>query len=163
MSSGNILVYLAFWSLVGAILFSVFVLFVFRADLVYLSRKENGTLKDRIPIRGYLLMLAFLLVVIGFLVTANYFGIFRKPFEISFMGLFGLNLMLYLILFIYDTAFIDGFVLGYWRPGFLNLSDEMSGQSMGEHIIKSIPVGLVFGLLLSGVSTLISYFAFGRN
>jgi hypothetical protein len=51
-------------------------------------------------------------------------------------------------------------VLGYWRPAFLKLPDAMGWDSMKVHIIKSIPVGAFFGLIISLVSTAITYFVF---
>lgn len=48
--------YVAIWSLIGALLFSVFVVFVFRSGVVYASRNRDGTLKKEMGIpshRGY--------------------------------------------------------------------------------------------------------------
>ena len=154
--------YLALWSLTGAFLFSVFVVVVFRSGVVYTSRKEDGTLKEKVPIRGYLTMAAFLLVIVGFLVLANYLSLARANISLGFGGLFLLNFTLYLILFLFDTLVIDWLVLAYWRPGFLKLSDQMGRESMREHITRSIPMGTGFGLLISSLSTVISFFAFMR-
>jgi hypothetical protein len=162
MSVKDGLGYLALWSSIGAFLFSVFVVFVFRSGAVYTSRKEDGTLKEKVPLRGYLTMGAFLLIIVGFLVLANYLSLARTNVSLGFGGLFLLNMALYLILFLFDTLIIDGFVLAYWRPGFLNLSDQMGHESMREHIIRSIPVGTVFGLLISGLSTVISFLTIMR-
>jgi hypothetical protein len=73
-----------------------------------------------------------------------------------------LNLTLYLILFVFDTAFIDGFVLGYWRPGFLHLSEDMGRESMRAHITRSLPVGILFGLFIAALSTAISFFTMAK-
>ena len=56
----------------------------------------------------------------------------------------------------------DGLVLAYWRPGFLRLSGELGKKSMKEHIVKSLPVGTILGLLLATLVTTISYFWFMR-
>lgn len=161
MSVKDALAYLAVWSLIGALLFSLFVVFVFRSGVVYASRKKDGTLKEEMPLRGYVAMFSTLLAIVGFLVTANYLGLARKHVSVGFGTLFVLNLTLYLILFVFDTVFIDGFVLGYWRPGFLHLSEDMGRESMKEHITRSIPVGILFGLLIAGLSTAISCFIMG--
>jgi len=75
--------------------------------------------------------------------------------------LYALNLGLYLILFLFDSLVIYGFVIGLWRPAFLQLPDAMGAESMREHIQKSIPVGILFGLIISLVCTVISYYMLG--
>jgi ABC-type Fe3+ transport system permease subunit len=157
MSLKDAAAYLATWSLLGAVLFSVFVVFIFRSDLVYASRRKDGMLKERIPVRGYLVMGAFLCAIVGFLVLANYVGLVRRSVGLGFGGLFLLNLLHYLILFLYDTAFVDGFVLSHWRPAFLRLPEEMGRESMREHITRSIPVGSVAGVLMAALASAISY------
>jgi hypothetical protein len=78
--------------------------------------------------------------------------------DFGFGHLFLLNYGHYLMLFLFDTAVIDGLVLGVWRPGFLRLPDAMGGESMKKHILISIPIGVVAGLGLSAISTAVSYF-----
>jgi hypothetical protein len=161
MSASEILRYLMVWGIVGAILFSLFVVFVFRSGLVYTSRNENGLLKEKVPLAGYLTSGGFLVLIIIFLVAANYFGLYQGGYNLNFWELYTLNLGLYLILFLYDTLVIDGLVLGYWRPSFLQLPEAMGAESMREHIKKSIPVGILGGLLLALVCTAISFLLFG--
>ena len=60
----------------------------------------------QIPLAGYLTS-AGLVLVIFFLVAANYFGLNQNGFVLSFWGLYALNLGLYLILFLFDTLVID--------------------------------------------------------
>lgn len=160
MSPGEIILYLVTWGVIGAVLFSIFVVFVFRSGVVYTTRNEDGLLKDRIPLRGYLTSGLFVLSIICFLVAANYFGLVMQNYYLSFWALYLLNLVLYLILFLFDTIVIDGLVLGYWRPAFLQLPEAMGWDSMKQHIIKSLPVGAFFGLIVALVSTAISYYIF---
>jgi hypothetical protein len=162
MSINTAIAYLVLWSLIGAIVFSAFVIFVFRTGIVSTSRKDDGLLKEKIPLRGYLTSIGFLLAIVGFLVLANYLGLVRRGFILEFGMLFTLNLLLFLILFLYDTLVIDGFVLGYWRPDFLYLPDAMGWDSMKEHMFKSIPAGIIFGLILSLLSSIITFYAFMR-
>jgi len=151
--------YLAAWSAIGCAVFCAYVVVVFRTGIVYTARKEDGTLKKRIPLSGYLNMLILLLGIVGFQVVANYLGLVRKALEIGFFPLFLLNFGHYLILFIFDTIVIDGLVLSVWRPGFLQLPDAIGAGSMKKHILLSIPVGTVAGIGLAAVSTVVSYFA----
>lgn len=162
MSSGFVLGYLAVWSSIGALLFSLFVVFVFRSGLVYSARQPDGTLKSKIPLLGLVVMSAFLLSIVAFFVLANYIGLAGRWASVGFVGLFSLNLALYLILFAFDTLLIDGFVLARWRPRFLHLPEQMGRASMREHMRRSILVGLVAGLLLAGLSTTLSFFWFIR-
>jgi len=158
MSMSEIVPYLAIWGIIGSVIFSFFVILVFRTRIVYTAREEDGSLKEKIPLRGYLTSGIFLLCIVGFLVLANYLGLFRKGIQLSFGALYTLNLTLYLILFLFDTIVIDGFVLGYWRPAFLQLSEAMGWTSMKEHMLKSIPVGIIIGFIIALFSTLISFY-----
>jgi hypothetical protein len=163
MTLERMLCYLGIWSAIGCAVFSAYVVAVFRTGIVYTSRKEDGTLKRQIPLSGYLNMLIFLLGIVGLQVVANYFGLVRKALEVSFFSLFLLNFGHYLILFIFDTVVIDGLVLSVWRPGFLQLSDAIGGESMKKHMLLSIPIGTVTGVGLAAVSTVISYFTLFRS
>ena len=160
MSLSDVVIYLAAWGIIGATLFSVFVIIVFRSGIVYAARKEDGLIKERIPLTGYLPSAGFLVLIVIFLLAANYFGVIRRSFQPGFWGLFGLNYGLYLVLFLFDSLVIDGLVLGRWRPGFLNLPDAMGSESMREHIKKSLPVGIVFGLILALLSSTATYYLF---
>ena len=93
-----------------------------------------------------------------FQVTSNYFGLVRYGVGLNYWNLFLLNYGVYLILFLFDTFFIDGFVLTIWRPAFLQLPDEMGKESMKKHILVSIPIGLAIGAILTIISTTTSYF-----
>ncbi len=159
MTFGEVLSYLAVWSIVGSIAFSVFVVLAFRTGIVFTARNEEGSLKEKIPLRGYLAMMGFMFCIVGFMVLANFIGLSRKGYVLSFGALFSLNLALFLILFLFDTIVIDGLVIGYWRPGFFDLPDAMGWDSMKKHMLKSIPAGTVFGLVISAISTVIPFFA----
>ena len=159
MTPDETLHYLGLWSAIGCALFSVFVVVVFRTGIVFTARKEDGALKKRIPVRGRLAMLIIPLGIVGLQAVANYFGIARQAFEVSFSSLFLLNFLHYLILFIFDSVVIDGLVLSVWRPGFLRVPDAMGWESMKRHILLSIPIGTVIGAALVAASTAISYFA----
>jgi Na+-transporting NADH:ubiquinone oxidoreductase subunit NqrE len=163
MTWRSVLGYLGAWSGIGCALFVVYVVVVSRTGLVYTARKQDGTLKEQIPLSGYLNMLILLLCIVGLQVAANYFGLARKALDISLSHLFLLNLGHYLILFAFDTAVIDGLVLGVWRPAFLRLPDAMGGESMKKHALASIPVGVVAGLVLTVISTAISYLTLFRS
>ena len=157
MTPEEVLRYLGLWSAIGCALFSVFVVVACRTGIVFTARKEDGTLKKRIPLAGSLTMLIIPLGIVGLQVVANYFGIVRQAYEVSFPSLFLLNLGHYLILFLFDSVVIDGLVLSVWRPGFLRLPDAMGSESMKRHILLSIPIGTVIGIGLAVVSTVISY------
>lgn len=163
MSLQMVLSYLALWSVIGFTAFSVYIVAVFRTGLVYTARKQDGTLKERIPLSGYLNMLVFLAAIIGFQFLANYVGLAGENIAVDFLSLFLLNFGHYLILFMFDTIVIDGLVLAVWRPGFLHLPDALGGESMKKHILISIPVGLAGGAVLAVTTTTISYFTLFRT
>lgn len=150
--------FLFYWGLIGCLLFFVLVVVLFRTGIVYTARKADGTLKEEIPLRGKLAMLIVPISYFAFQVISNYFGLVRLGFFLKFWELFWLNYGVYLILFLFDTFFIDGFVLSIWRPAFLQLPDEMGAESMKKHILISIPIGLVIGAVLTLISSTVSYF-----
>jgi len=113
MATIEILRYLLIWGTIGAVLFSFFVIFVFRFGIVYTARNEEGQLKEKIPLTGYLTSGGFLILVVLFLVTTNYFGFYQAGYQMNIWCLYALNLVLYLIVFLFDTLVIDGFVIGY--------------------------------------------------
>jgi len=153
----DVFAYLGFWGTLGCVIFSLFVILAFRTGMVWAARDPEGTLKERIPFKGYLAMLAIPLGVVSLQTSANYFGL---PTQVGFLALFMLNFGHYLILFVYDTVVIDGLVLSMWQPNFLRLPDAVGWESMKEHIKLSIPIGTAAGAGLAVLSTLISYFAF---
>lgn len=163
MTPAETLGYLGIWSVVGCVAFSLYVIAVLRTGIVFTARKEDGTLKEHIPLSGYLNMLLFLAIIVGFQVVANTIGISRRGYAIGLLPLFLLNFGHYLILFLFDTVVIDGLVLGVWRPQFLRLPEAMGGASMREHILKSIPVGIVSGIILTALSTLLSFLLLFRS
>jgi hypothetical protein len=163
MTLGTAFYYLILWSVIGFTAFSAYVFMVFRTGIVYTARKQDGTLKERIPPSGYLNMLILLISIVGFQCLANYFGLVRENIVLSFFSLFLLNFGHYLILFIFDSVIIDGLVLSVWRPKFLSLPDTLGRESMKKHILVSIPIGTIAGIGLTGVSTVISYFALFRG
>lgn len=83
MSPREIIIYLVTWGIIGAVFFSIFVIFVFRTGVVYTARNEDGLLKEEIPFRGYLTSGIFVLCIIGFLVLANYLGLTRQNIRLS--------------------------------------------------------------------------------
>jgi hypothetical protein len=158
MTWAEALAYLALWSAVGCALFSLFVVAVFRSGFVWTARDQDGLLKKKMPLSGYLAMLTIPLGLTGLQLAANYFGLPRHGVEVGFWSLWLLNFVHYLILFAYDTLVIDGLVLGVWRPGFLQLPDEMGRESMKRHMLLSLPVGVVAGLVLTAINTSLSHF-----
>ena len=157
MNMSTVLSYLLIWGLTGCVIFFIIVVILFRTGLVYTARKLDGTLMEDIPISGKLAMLILPVSYLVFQIISNYFGLVRQGFLLNFWQLFMLNYGLYLILFLFDTFFIDGFVLPIWRPAFLQLPNEMGKESMKRHILISIPVGLVIGAALTLISTTTSY------
>ena len=157
MSTSDAFSYLLTWSLSGCVLFSLFVLIAFRTGLVYTARKEDGTLKNRIPLKGILAMTIIPLGLFGLYLVSNYFGWAQKGIPLDFGSLFLLNYGVYVILFVYDTLIIDGLVISTWRPTFLKIPATMGKESMKKHILISLPIGLLIGAILTLVGTGLSY------
>jgi hypothetical protein len=152
MSASLIFYYLPMGTLIGVAVFSLVVIYLFRSGRVYDSRNEEGHLKKEMPLKGLLTMLAFITLIIAFMAFTNYFSLVRNGYEPKFWPLFGLNLALIMILIVYDTLVIDWWVIGHWRPAFLQLPDTMDKEQMKEHILRSFYVAPLFGLLLAALS-----------
>lgn len=149
MTIQSILAYLFLWTLIGSVIFSLVVVYLFRSGLAFSARSEEGHLKKEMPLKGLLTMLGFLTLIVVFITAANYFSLARRGGLPGFWPLFALNFGLILLLEIYDTLVIDWWVIGHWRPAFLNLPDTMDKQQMKEHICKSLVTAPLFGLLLA--------------
>ena len=152
------LLYIIFWSLIGCALFFTLVVAFFRIGLVYTARRPDGTLKDEIPLSGKLTMLIVPISFFIFQLLSNYLGLVQQEIFLDTERLFFINYAVYLILFLFDTLFIDWYVLSIWRPAFLQIPDEMGKESMKKHIPISIPIGFVIGAVLTLISTTTSYF-----
>ena len=157
MSTSDAFSYLLIWSLIGCVLFSFFVLIAFRTGLVYTARKEDGTLKNRIPLKGILAMTIIPIGLFGLDLVSNYFGWVKKGFPLDFWPIFLLNYGVYVILFVYDTLIIDGFVISVWHPTFLRIPAAMGKESMKKHILISLPVGFILGAILTLAGTSLSF------
>jgi len=153
----NILINLGLWSLIGIFLFSLFVIIVFRTGFVWKSRNKKGLLKKKQSLSGYLGMLILPIGIISIQLLFSYFS-FEDNIIFSFAKIFLLNYFLYGILFIYDTFIIDYIILSLWRPKFLKIPKNLNSKSMNEHILISIPIGAIIGLVITFISVLIFYY-----
>ena len=158
MTAAQTLRYLAVWGAIGCGLFSIFVIVAFRTGLLYTARRDDGTLKDRVPLKGILAMLTVPAALILLQLVANYVGLARRGVRLGLGPLYLLNSAHYLILFLYDTLVIDGPVIAVWRPAFLQLPDAMGGESMKRHMLISLPVGLAIGAVLVAITSAVSHF-----
>ena len=148
--------YILPWSLIGAVIFSLIVVYLFRSGKVYDARTEKGQLKHRISLKGLLSMLIFLGLIAAFLVFANIFSLIRQGIELSFWSLFCLNLVLILILILFDTYVIDWYVIGHWRPEFLRLPDAMDREQMKEHIRRTFYVAPIVAVIIAVMSSVVT-------
>lgn len=152
----QLLVHLFIWSLVGIVVFSLYVVVVFRTGIVYTAREQDGTLKEKLPLSGVLSSLSILVGISAVQLASSFSLLSSLTVPVSFWVLLALNYALFLVLFLYDTLVIDYFVIGRWRPAILRLPDAMDAGSMAEHIRASLVVAPLIGLVLSLLSTLIT-------
>jgi len=159
MSATLILNYLLTWGLLGSAAFSLIVVYLFRSGRVYDARTREGHLKEDMPRKGMLNILSFLVLVIAFITATNYLSLVSLGATLAFWPLFSLNLALMLILVIFDTLVIDWWMIGLWRPAFLQLPNEMDRQQMKVHIRRTLvvapPICLLIALLSAGVTILL--------
>jgi hypothetical protein len=104
------------------------------------------------PLRGILSMLLFLVLVVAFIAVTNYLSIISKGLEVTFWSLFLLNIALIMILVVYDSLVIDWWVIGFWRPAFLNLPDAMDKEQMKVHLKRTVIVAPIISILIAVLS-----------
>ncbi len=152
----NIIINIIIWFFIGACLLNIIVLAGFRTGIVYKSRRQDGTLKQKMPFTGVLSFLIMLTLILMFFLAFDYFT-FRDLEQIKYIWVLLMNLSLLLILDFYDAFIIDIFVLTKWRPGFLKLSDELTPASMKFHIKKQFTAGWIIKLPLLIICSTIFY------
>ena len=158
MDASLILDYLLLWSLIGIVAFSLIVVYLFRSGKVFDARTEEGHLKEKMPRKGFLNMLIFLLIVVSFMTLTNYLSLISQGISPKFWSLFCINLALIIILIMYDTLVIDWWVIGFWRPAFLKLPEKMDREQMKEHIRRTFIVAPLYAVLLAALSAGITTF-----
>ena len=130
MNNIDLLLFLLIWSLIGAILFSLFVIVVYITGMVHTARDDEGHLKKKMPVKGILSMILTLSVIIGFLVCSHL--LWPRDGDLGFFELWGINLTLICILFTYDTVVIDFLVLSVWRPKLLKITFKGTAPRFGH-------------------------------
>jgi len=59
---------------------------------------------------------------------------------------------------LYDSFFIDLYVLGIWRPKILNIPKELTIESMKYHVKKQFTIGWLIVIPIVIFSSLIYFF-----
>ena len=152
----SIIIDTTIWFLIGALLLNIVVLAVFRTGVVYKSRKQDGTLKKKMSVKGILSFFVMLILILIFFLVSDYF-IFRDIRQIKYIWILSVNLALLLLLDFYDAFIIDLFVLAKWRPGFLKLRKELTSDSMKLHVKKQLTAGWFIKLPLILISSTLFY------
>jgi hypothetical protein len=155
----NIISNIIIWFLIGACFLNIITLYVFRTGLVYKSRKKDGTLKKKMSIKGFLSFLIMSILILIFFLAFDYF-VFRDIGQIKYIWVLSVNLVLLLLLDLYDAYVIDFLVLTKWRPGFLKLNEELTPDSMRFHIKKQFTAGWIIKIPLILISSILFYFLY---
>jgi hypothetical protein len=150
----DIIVNMGIWGLIGASLLNVIVIVVYKTGIVHTARNKDGTLKRKIPYMGILTMLIMLLLVVTFIVLFDY-STFSSRQDSVYIEVAVTNFLFLLLLVLYDSLVIDIFVLGIWRPAFLNIPDAVSLESMKVHVKKQFTIGWIILVPIILISTLI--------
>jgi hypothetical protein len=141
------------WSLIGAGLLNIVVFIFSRTNVIYTKYDRNGELKKKVPLKGGLFTLLMLVLIIAFFMGFDYF-MFRDGPTPAYPAILGVNTVLLLLLDLYDAFFIDLFVLGWWKPGFLHLRDYYSLRSMQAHVKRQFTRAWALKIPLLLVSSL---------
>ena len=147
--------YIAYWGTIGSIVFTGMVYVLFKTDLVYKARDEDGKLKKNMPLSGYLAMSIVPISIIYLHVHG--WSSSLKQYILGFSDLFLINYGLYLFLFLYDTLIIDILVLCIWRPSFIRIPDREGFTSIKHHL-WTLPIGSILGAAATLLSTSLIWF-----
>jgi len=145
----------ALWFLAGVALLNSIVYLVYRTGLVYAARNRDGTLKQKQTWKGVLSMAGMFILIVLFLVSFDRVTFASK--SANFFTVFLANFILALMLILYDSFFIDLFVLGKWKPEFLRIPEEVILQSMRYHVKKQFTMGWIIVIPLVLICTLVYY------
>jgi hypothetical protein len=151
----GVLAPLLLWCAIGALLFNVYVVVVFRTGIVYTARDRDGALKREVSLSGAANSALLLGMIVGLQVAALA-ATFRAEGPVGYGRLYLFAYTLYLLLGLYDTAVIDYGVIVRWRPAFLRIPDEMNVASMRAHIRASTLVVPLIGLPLTAISAAVA-------
>ncbi|MBN2519233.1 MAG: hypothetical protein JXB17_01910 [Bacteroidales bacterium] len=143
----------------GVLLLNLIVFLVYKTGIVHSARNRNGTLKKKFSLKGLMSMVIMLVLIIVFLTAFDYVS-FSKFQKTSFYEILIANFILMLLLVFYDSFFIDLFVLGKWKPRFLKIPEEVTGESMMYHIKKQFTVGWLPVIIVVICGSIIYYWLF---
>ena len=155
----SILPNIILWFLIGAFLLNIIVYAVYKTGIVHSARQKDGTLRKVQTLKGFISMICMLLLVIIFVVLFDYIT-FDKTGNISFIDLTITNFFLILLLVLYDSFFIDIFVLGIWKPKVLNIPKELTIESMKYHVKKQFTMGWLIVIPVIFICSLVYFFIF---
>lgn len=114
---------------------------VYKTGIVHKTRDSSGHLNNKQSMIGFfILVVVFLLITIFFVL----FGIFTFDNNSSYIKKLILTLILMLLLVLFDSFFIDLFVIGKLRPLFLNIPQETTMETMKIHVKKTFSLGWMF-------------------
>ena len=142
-----------FWFFAGIMLLNATVYLVYKTGIVYKSRNKNGLMKKDMPITGSVVTAVFMIMILAFFVLFDYLSL--HSFKMGFLQVAAANLVLTLLLSLYDALFIDIFVLAIWKPGFLDIPKEVTMESMKTHVKKQFTLGWVFKIPIVLISAFI--------
>ncbi len=151
------LLHIFLWFFIGAFLLNIIVYYVYKTGLVHSTRQKDGTLKKRQTLRGVISMICMLFLIIIFIVSFDY-KTFYHISNINYIDLTITNFILITLLILYDSFFIDLYVLGIWRPKILNIPKELTIESMKYHVKKQFTIGWLIVIPIVIFSSLIYFF-----
>jgi hypothetical protein len=137
---------------IGAVLMLVLSFTVYRKSYYYKkTQAEMLGVKQKPGIQSRIVTLMILVGMILILAVVDLWISSGKSYSFGFM--FGLNLLLIVILSLYDALFIDVFILLVWRPAILRLPEGQPTQDlMMRHIKMQFTAGWLFKLPIALLS-----------
>lgn len=142
----------------GAILLTLFTIWVYRSGAVHRSRHADGTLNTQSDWVGKFLSILFLLLTTALIVGYDF--AIQKLFPYSIWRLTLFNFILLFLLTLFDSFVIDLWLLARIKPGFLNVPPEVTIESMQYHVKKTFLLGWTILIPISFIAAIIGYSIF---
>ena len=136
--------------MIGAILLSLFTIWVYRSGAVHQSRHTDGSMNTQSTWQGKALSVLFLAMVLGVIFAFDVK--LNRILNLNFWQTCLANFILLFLLTFFDSFFIDLFVLARWKPSFLQVPEEVSIDSMRFHVKKTFQLGWIILLIVSLLS-----------
>jgi heme/copper-type cytochrome/quinol oxidase subunit 2 len=148
------LIDLILWFILSIAILHILLVIFYRTGIVFTNREKDGTLKKKMPIKGFITMAVFFILIILFFILFDIYTFSNEP-SVDIKTVLIMNFFLLLLFDIYDAIVVDLIILGKIKPKFLHLPKDVTLKSMKYHVKKQFTVGWILKLPIVVISTIL--------